>query len=57
MFQIESRTHRDNQWSADGIGEPNEFTTIEDADDAIRQLQELGDEWADAEYRVVEFSC
>ncbi len=56
-FQIESRNTASSltsEWDIDGIGEPNAFDTYEEAEAAIEELRQLGDDWAAAEYRVVE---
>ena len=54
-YQIESRTTHwaSREWSPDGIGEPNEFDTEAEALAAIDALRQLGEDWAEAEYRVV----
>lgn len=56
-FEIQSRKldSRD-EWRNDGIGDPNEFATEAEADEAIAQLVALGDEWADYEYRAREIA-
>ena len=57
MFEIQSRNRKNNlltEWGPEGIGEPNEFASRDEAWAAIRDLQSLGEDWADAEYRVVE---
>ena len=49
--------HMDREWgnwSAEGIGSPNEFATIEDATEGIESLIALGDEWRAATYAVRE---
>lgn len=53
-FEIISRTESDRQWTNDNIGTPNEFTTEEEAREAIEQLRRLGEDWAAAEYDVRE---
>lgn len=56
-YEIQSRTRKNNllsDWRNDEIGEPNTFTKRAAAQSAIRDLQSLGDDWAAAEYRVVE---
>ena len=41
-------------WSPDGIGDANEFPTIEGAEAAIESLIALGDEWRVGTYSVRE---
>jgi hypothetical protein len=56
MFQIETRKPDDkllSEWTSD-IGDANKFATQQDAWTQIGELKKLGDEWASAEYRVVE---
>ena len=56
MYEIQNRS-RDwgyRQWSPDGIGGPNEFETEAEAVEVIEALRELGEDWAEAEYRVRE---
>ena len=45
-------TLRDGAWTADGLGEDNEFATAEAAEQMIPELRLIGDDWASAEYRV-----
>ncbi|MCC6994796.1 MAG: hypothetical protein IT370_09325 [Deltaproteobacteria bacterium] len=47
-------TVRPGEWTPEGIGADNMFTTRASAEQAITQLCALGDEWARAEYRVTE---
>ena len=42
----------DGEWTNDGIGDANRFDTEAEAQDGIAQLRQLGEEWANAEYRV-----
>lgn len=64
MYQIESRSTDTEapsyarEWSADSVGDAdaNRFETIDEAEQAIEALRQLGDEWATAEYRVREMS-
>jgi hypothetical protein len=42
------------QWSNDTVGDPNEFDSILEAEQAIRQLRKLEDpSWREGEYRVM----
>ena len=41
-------------WDNDGVGEPNIFESEAAAWEGIEELRALGEEWADAEYRVRE---
>jgi hypothetical protein len=55
-YQIQTRTESNPSWTSDGlmaIGE-NRWATREEAEQAIEEARRLGDEWAAAEYRVVE---
>ena len=56
MFQIESRSQHwsSRAWSPDGIGDSNEFASPAEAEAMIAELRKLGEDWAAAEYRVVE---
>lgn len=51
-FTVE--THRDGQWTGDGIGDSTGYESREAAEQAIQSLIALGGEWAEYEYRVVE---
>ena len=54
-YQIQTRPENSNDasaWTADGIGDQNEFTTEAEADVAIAELKKLGADWASAQYRV-----
>lgn len=45
------------EWHSDGMGDgPHLYETEEDAEEGIRMLRNLGDEWAAAEYRYREAS-
>lgn len=53
-YQIETLDR--GNWTTDGIGEPNEFATAEDATAMIEQLRRIdhgAPEWRDGQYRVV----
>lgn len=57
-YQIEARapgtaTHRASAWDSHLVGQ-GVFATRGEAEAAIVELRALGDEWATAEYRVVE---
>jgi hypothetical protein len=54
--RAEAAAHRGESlpWSSEGIGDATGWPTEEAAWAAIDSLRALGDEWADAEYRVVE---
>lgn len=52
-YEVQSRTDG-GEWRSDGLGDANEFVTEAEAEQAISELQALGDDWAAAEYRVVE---
>ena len=56
-FTIEVRSSHwaSRDWSSD-VGCPNEFGSEEEAEKAIEGLKGLGEEWASAEYRVVEYN-
>lgn len=53
MYEIITRDYSGN-WSADGIGSPNAFASIEEASAAIHSLIALGDEWRIGTYGVRE---
>ena len=36
------------------MGEPNVFGSVDEAEKAIAALKTLGDDWLEAEYRVME---
>ena len=50
MYQIE--TLNKYGWSADNIGDNNEFETRVEAENAIESLRKLNGDWATATYRV-----
>lgn len=54
-YEIQTRSDRHTEWDADAVGDrsANRFATREEAEEAIEGLRALGDDWADAEYRVV----
>jgi hypothetical protein len=56
-YRIE--TFLNGYWDAQAVGrdEDNRFATEEEAETQIDALRELGDEWASAEYRVVEIEA
>jgi hypothetical protein len=58
MYEIITRNPNNppgyRDWTTDAIGQPNEFVTREEAEEAIESLKALGDDWAEAEYRVRE---
>lgn len=45
------------QWVSDQVGDPNVFTTREEAEAAIVELRKLGEDWAEAEYDVREIDA
>ncbi len=50
MFEI---VHKLNgQWTADGIGDANEFETADEARIAIHALQAMGGDWAGDNYDI-----
>ena len=51
-FAIETR--HGGAWTAEPIGDNNNFTTRAEAERAIDALRALGGDWAGAEYRVSE---
>lgn len=53
-YQIETRGPASRDWTTDGIGAANEFATEAEAEATIEALRNLGDDWAEAEYRVTE---
>jgi hypothetical protein len=55
-YVVESRRPTEHGWSdwrADEVGE-NLPRSLSECEDDCRQLSQLGHEWAEAEYRVVE---
>ena len=57
MYRITTWDSIANRWDETLIGhfpEDNVFTSIAEADAGIEALMELGDDWADAEYKVEE---
>jgi hypothetical protein len=52
-MKYEVQTKHDGAWSNE-VGEPNVFGSEAEAEKAIAELQALGDDWLDAEYRVEE---
>jgi len=60
MYQIETLDQY-GMWSADMVGDGNEFDTREEAEAMIPELRKIDTvygsrDWADAEYRVVEIA-
>jgi len=58
MFEIETRKPNDSllsEWTSE-IGDAHQFATREDAWKMVFQLKELDEEWATAEYRIVNAS-
>ena len=53
IFVIETQDSS-GQWCDDMVGDANEFATRDEAEAMIPELRKLGDDWLDAEYRVVE---
>jgi hypothetical protein len=53
MWTIETKDAH-GQWRGDTVGEQNAFQCEADAFRAIEDLRRLGEDWARAEYRVVE---
>ena len=53
MPKFEIQTMYDGEWSNECPGDPNVFASEYDAEKAIAELKQLGDDWIDAEYRVV----
>ena len=53
MPRYEVQTTYDAQWSNE-VGEPNVFGSVDEAEKAIAALKTLGDDWLEAEYRVME---
>lgn len=53
-YQIETRSTTGN-WDGH-VGDGNAFATQAEAEAAIGSLRAMGDEWASAEYRVVEIA-
>jgi len=56
LYQLETRAADGDTWTADGLGNDNEFTSREDAQTAIQALRELGLDWAAQQYRVTEIN-
>ena len=56
MATYKIETLHDGTWTTDGLGDPdaNEFASREQAEQAITDLRTIGDDWAEAEYRVTE---
>lgn len=52
-YEVQSRTDG-GEWRSDGLGDANEFITEAEAEHAISELRALGEDWASAEYRVVD---
>lgn len=42
-----------SDWYSDDVGEPNEFSSVQEAEAVIQVLRQIGPEWAEAEYRVM----
>ena len=56
-YTIETRpadSDDDRDWTTDGIGDANVFDSPDSAWDTIGELQRMGDDWARAQYRVVD---
>jgi hypothetical protein len=53
MPKFEIQTIYDGQWSTECLGEATVFASEYDAEKAIAELKQLGDDWLDGEYRVV----
>jgi len=57
-YKIETRKpYRDGgNWSDEYMGDPdlNRFSTLTEAEQAIAWFRLIGEDWASAEYRVVE---
>ena len=53
VYEIETKL-RSGEWSNE-VGGHNEFDTEAEARAAITQLKEIDEDWAVAEYRVVEW--
>lgn len=58
QYRIETRNAKESlhqEWTADAIGDQNEFGSAAEARVAARELRALGAEWAaqDSEYRIV----
>jgi len=43
-----------SEWEADGVGDVNEFESIEEAQEAIESLKGLGLEWEEMTYGIRE---
>lgn len=54
MYLIETRNKRDPTWSTSGIGDNNNFICHSDAISMVEALKTMGDDWATAEYRIIE---
>jgi hypothetical protein len=53
-YKIETRTKRTGGWTADGIGDQNKFSSVNEAVEAVHELQSSGDKtWKEADYRIV----
>lgn len=52
-YKIQARNTPADNWDED-CGDYREYATIEEAESDIEAMKRLGDEWATAEYRVVE---
>ena len=53
MPKFEIQTIYDGEWSNECPGGANVFDSASSAEKAIAELKQLGDDWIDAEYRVV----
>ena len=51
-YEIQARDHEGQEWSASGLGWPNQFRTETDAETAIEELRALGGEWTAMESGV-----
>ena len=55
-FKIQTRNTNEplhTAWTADGIGDQNEFESATEARVAVRALRSYGDSWAECEYRLI----
>jgi hypothetical protein len=54
-YEIQTRGPHARDWSSGGIGEPNQFDSVAEAEAAIEELKRLtGEGWRESEYRVVQ---
>lgn len=53
-YTVQTKTEKRPEWTGDAFGDTPEYDDALAARDAINSLVELGDEWGEAEYRIVD---